>query len=73
MDPHGRPHQLRLPGVIRLAGEEERILAENPEGGSLRPEIQAFAEQLEAGDTAPCYGMLEHSLRVMRVLEALSV
>lgn len=59
--------------VIRLAGEEERILAENPEGGSLRPEIQAFAEQLEAGDTAPCYGMLEHSLRVMRVLEALSV
>ena len=32
--------------------------------------MREFARQLETGDLAACYGMLEHCLRVMEVVEA---
>lgn len=55
--------------VLCLDGQET-VLAENREKGSLRPEIAEFARQLSAGDYDACYEMLDHSLQVMKVLDA---
>ena len=56
--------------VLCLGGEETEIACQ-PEKGSLKPEIQAFARQLQAGDRTPCYEMLKHSVQVMETLDAL--
>lgn len=56
--------------VLCLGGEETEIACQ-PEKGSLKPEIQAFARQLQTGDRTPCYEMLKHSVQVMETLDAL--
>lgn len=45
-------------------------LATDPSNGSLTDEMREFARQLEEGDQAACYQMLEHSVMVMDVVEA---
>ncbi len=57
--------------VLCLGGEETEIACQ-PEKGSLKPEIQAFARQLQTGDRTPCYEMLKHSVQVMEILDDLN-
>lgn len=54
--------------VVHL-GDEESVVAENPDRGRLKSEITEFARQFRAGDYESCYEMLDHSLAVMEVLE----
>ena len=51
------------------APEGTVCLAEDPARGTLTDEVREFARQLAAGDRDACYGMLEHSVLMMEVLE----
>ncbi|MCC8061323.1 MAG: Gfo/Idh/MocA family oxidoreductase [Clostridiales bacterium] len=44
-------------------------LAEDYSDGGLADELRVFASQLDAGDYASCYAMLEHSLLTMEVID----
>lgn len=67
---------IRIEGPVSSASQavlcqdgETELLAEQPEKGRLKSEIAEFARQFQAGDYEACYEMLEHSMRVMEVLE----
>lgn len=57
--------------AVLCADGKEQVLAENPKGGSLEPEIREFVRQFQEGDRKSCYEMLKHSVQVMKILDAL--
>lgn len=55
---------------VELVTPEESVrLAEDGAPGTLTDEMREFARQLAAGERDSCYGMLEHSVLMMEVLE----
>lgn len=55
--------------LVKKDGSASRI-GEDASGGALTDELREFARQLETGDRTACYGMLDHCVGVMEVVEA---
>ena len=55
--------------LVKKDGSVSRI-GEDASGGALTDELREFARQLETGDRTACYGMLDHCVGVMEVVEA---
>lgn len=57
------------PFVDLITPEGTKRLADDPENGVLTAEFREFARQLHQNDKEACYGMLDHSVIMMEVVD----